>query len=614
MKKIIVALIALCLAGVSASAVPARPGKFTYTQPDGTLIVLRRVGDEFYHRTLDENGREMYEDEDGWYRPVTQSTPMAHRQARAKRAQVNRSRVKASTNIDLNKGERRIPVLLASFRDQDFTIDDPNAKFTALLNQKGYSYNGAVGSVRDYYEDNSDGQFKPVFDVYGPIPLNSNMSTYGGNSGGYDKAPELAIIEAAQALDDEIDFSKYDYDGDGYVDMVLFYYAGYNEAEGGASSTIWPHSWNITQSDNSYVIAANDFDGKKLDNYFCTSELKGGSGDTMCGIGTTCHEFGHSLGLPDFYDTDYGDRGDSYGENHGYAADPYSYSVMCAGSYNHDGKCPPYMNVEEKILLGWLDTDAIQVITQTGQYTVPAVQNNIAYITTTSRDGEYFLYECRSSRGWDKYLPGGPGLIVYHVDKSSTLVAVYDERGYAANISAHDLWYNWEATNQINENAKHPCYYIVPALDQDRIAQPCDYSGEYVEPEYDETRIPFPNGSVNSYTPIDWAGVSGSAEITNIAYNSTAAQVTMKVSIPTGELDWCVIDNPGGGNYAAGTVFDLNIVAPESVTPTAVSWFFDDEPVSGSSVVLTAGPHCIEAVITLDGGLKQTLTLEITAQ
>ncbi len=613
MKKIIVALIALCLAGVSASAVPARPGKFTYTQPDGTLIVLRRVGDEFYHKTLDENGREMYEDEDGWYRPVTQFSPMAQQRARVKRAQVNRHRVKASTNIDLNKGERHIPVLLAAFKNKDFTISDPNAMFGDLLNKRGYSYNGAVGSVRDYYEENSDGQFKPIFDVYGPITLNSNMSAYGGNdANGNDKAPELAIIEAAQALDDEIDFSQYDYDGDGYVDMVLFYYAGYNEAEGGPSATIWPHSWNMTQSDNSKVINANDFDGKKLDNYFCTSELVGASGSTMCGIGTTCHEFGHSLGLPDFYDTDYGDSGNSYGTNHGYAAEPYSYSVMCSGSYNHDGKCPPYMNAEEKIMLGWVDTDAIRLISQPGHYTIPAVQNNISYKTTTSRDGEYFLYECRSSLGWDKYLPGGPGLIVYHVDKSSTLVAVYDQRGYSASISAHDLWFDWKTTNQINENAKHPCYYIVPALDQTRISQSCDSKGypDY----YDETRIPFPNEGVYSYTPVDWAGVSGPAEFSNIIYNASSAQVTMKVNIPTGELDWCVIDNPGGGNYAAGTVFDLNLVVPEYVVPTAVSWFFDDEPVSGSSVVLTAGPHCIEAVITLDGGLKQTLTLEITAQ
>ena len=195
------------------------------------------------------------------------------------------------------------------------------------------------------------------------------------------------------------------------------------------------------------------------------------------------------------------------------------------------------------------------------------------------------------------------------------MVSVYNQYGNATNISAHDLWYDWESTNQINENAKHPCYYIVPALDQTRIAQPCE-TGEYAgyPIDYDNTRIPFPNGSVNSYTPVDWAGVSGPAVITNIAYNASTAQVTMKVSIPTGELDWFVIDNPGKGSYAAGTVFDLNIVSPESVVPTAVNWFFDDEPVSGTSVVLSAGAHCIEAVITLDNGLKQTLTLEISVQ
>lgn len=616
MKKIIFTLLAISLA-TPLLAVPARPGKFTYTQPDGTVIELRRFGDEFSHRTVNAAGQEVRMDADGYYRPFTRTeaeTRTARRVARARRASANARRVKAASGKDLNQGERHIPVLIAAFKNRAFSVSDPNAKFDALLNQKGYSYNGALGSVRDYYEENSDGQFLPVFDVYGPVTLSSNMATYGGNdSDGNDKAAELALYQTAKALDGNVDFSKYDYDKDGVVDMVLFYYAGYNEAEGGEENTIWPHSWDIRQSDNSTITSGNIFDGVKLGNYFCTSELDGATGTTLCGIGVTCHEFGHSLGLPDFYDTDYGDSGDTYGENHGYAAEPYSYSLMCSGSYNHDGKCPPYMNAEERIMLGWLAPEAIQTISASGNYTLPAVQNGISYKTLTSREGEYFLYECRSSLGWDKYLPGGPGLVVYHVDKSSTMVTVYNEYGYETNISAAELWSDWDTTNQINENAKHPCYYIVPAQDQNRISQKC-YTGEYAgyPIEYDETRIPFPgNETITVYTPVDWAGVSGSVTLSKINYSSADAQVTMTVTIPTGELDYCVIDNPGKGVYQSGELFNFTLIAPEGVEPQSVRWSFDDEPVSGTSLVLPAGAHTIEAAFTLEDGRQQILCLEI---
>lgn len=620
MKKIIFTLLVICLA-TPLLAIPARPGKFTYTQPDGTVIELRLFGDEFRHKTVDSKGNVVRKDADGFYRPV--SPLLMVQDAASRDAAIRRriaSRIKARTEYDpsFTHGERHIPVVLVEFKDCSFTVSNPNEKFNNLLNQEGYSYNGAVGSVRDYYIENSGGQFYPVFDVYGPVTLPSNMATYGANDDyDYDIAPELALYQAAKALDGNVDFSKYDYDKDGVVDMVLFYYAGYNEAEGGEENTIWPHSWDIRQSDNSTITSGNIFDGVKLGNYFCTSELDGATGTTLCGIGVTCHEFAHSLGLPDFYDTDYGDAGDSYGEHHGCAADPYSYSLMCSGSYNDDGRCPPYLNVEERIMLGWLSADAIQTISASGNYALPAVQNGLSYKTLTSREGEYFLYECRSLQGWDKALPGGPGLIVYHVDKSSTKVSVYNEYGYETNISAAQLWSDWDTTNQINENAHHPCYYVIPAQDQSRIAQTCDSSGEetcYPIP-YDDTKIPFPGEmNVKDYTPVDWAGVSGSVSFSKINYSSADARVTMTAKVFTGELEYCVIDNPGKGVYQSGEVFNFKLIAPEGVEPLSVRWSFDDEPVSGTSLVLPAGAHTIEAAFTLDGGRQQILCLEIMVQ
>ena len=202
------------------------------------------------------------------------------------------------------------------------------------LNKPGYSDNGATGSARDYYYDNSNGVFEPIFDVYGPIKLSQNMAYYGANdSSGNDKNPEQAVKEACQAIDNIVDFSNYDLDGDGEVDLVYMVYAGKGEADGGSSNTIWPHQWNLSSAGVNLIL-----DGKTVDRYACGSELNGSG--SIDGLGTICHEFGHAMGLPDFYDTDY--------DTNGQGRTLLDYSLMDSGSYNNDGWTPPYLNMEER--------------------------------------------------------------------------------------------------------------------------------------------------------------------------------------------------------------------------------------------------------------------------
>ena len=630
-KRLILALFALCAGFQVMTAVPARPGKFTYTQPDGTKIVLQRFGDEWNHWTTDASGHLVVKGADGFYRTATftESSLSARRRsvARIRRSLASRARLRArAEGLSLTKGVRHIPVILAAFSDAAFTVESPAEKFDNLLNQEGYSYDGATGSVRDFYVDNSHGAFTPVFDVYGPVTLDKSMATYGKNDeDGNDVAPELALFHACKKLDGEIDFSKYDYNGDHMVDMVLFYYAGENEAEYGPEDSIWPHSWNMTYSENTEIIAGNSFDGLLIDNYFCTSELSLDDYEEettkLCGIGTTCHEFGHSLGLPDFYDTDYGDSGTTFGANHGCGADLYSYSTMCSGPYNNAGRTPPYFNLEERLMLGWVDESAFKEFTASGSVTIPPVSDEeVAYRVPTSTEGEYFLLEARSGEGWDAYLEGGPGLLVYHIDKSQTKVKVYDGYGDETEISAHDLWADWEATNQINENAKHPCGYLVPAMDPTRIAQECytkkdyGYDTDFFQAKpYDETKIPFPGRSgITSYAPVDWNGVVSDISFSGISYDASSGAVTLTATVPSEELDFNTIADPG--NYVSGAQFVLELVEAEGRHPESVEWYYDDEPVSGTSVTLTSGEHRIDAFLTYPTGRKERLTLEISVR
>ena len=587
------------LISISAAALPAKPGKFKYTQPDGTTVMLERHGDEFFHWTTIAGTSQVVElDEDGFWRNSTLDEG-ARALALERRAQVNRERrgIAPRTHTDniMTHGERHIPVFLVNFSDKAFSISSPNEKFTNLLNQRGYSYNGATGSVQDFYVDNSGGTFTPVFDVYGPVTLDNNMAYYGKNVNNSDQRPEEALFHACQKLDDEIDFSEYDYDNDGLVDMCLFYYAGYSEAEGGPANSIWPHSWNAYYNS---TIRNTYFDGKRLGNYFCTAELKNYWGSTMCSIGPTCHEFGHSLGLPDFYDTDY--------ETNGEAGGLYVFSTMCAGPYNNDSNTPPYFNAEERVYLGWMIPEDIPEL-PSGLNEISPVQGDIAYRTSTDTEGEYFIYECRNGQGWDSPLP--EGLLIYHVDKSTV-------RKVGGN-TPYEHWNDWYYYNAINAYGNHPCFYIIPAASPKSL----NYSG-------DESRIVFPGANkVTSYTPIDWNKKETGVVISDIAY--AGGRVSLYVTREGDEPDEpvepekpetlatfghdCIAD-PGFGSYEQGAEFALELLLAEGHEASSVSWSVDGVAVTSATVALTAGDHLIRADVVLTDGTRETLKLAVTAK
>ena len=581
-KHIILALVALLAGYQMMTAIPARPGRTVYVQPDGTRIVIQRHGDEFGHWTTDASGRLVAESPDGYYQPVAGiSVEQIRRNAATRRAAARQNRAARRASGHIAVGQKHFLVILVEFSNLEFKKDsgEPHALFDALLNEVGYSFNGGTGSARDYYYDNSHGGFEPIFDVYGPVKLDTTYAYYGKNDwSGNDSRPEDAVIDACRKLDEEIDFSRYDNDGDGEVDLVFMYYAGKGENDGGNSNTIWPHQWEISSAGKSLTL-----DGKAIDTYACTSELDGSG--SLCGIGTACHEFGHAMGLPDLYDTDYDDNGEAGGL--------YSYSLMCGGGYNNNGHTPPYVNFEERMFLGWLEEKDYLEFGNTGTYTIPSIDENVAYRTFTDKDGEYFIYENRSKTGWDAYLPG-EGLIVYHADKSSRQV-----RLSYGSATAHDLWYNWEEYNSINENGSHPCFYIVPAASQSSL----NYAYE--------SRMPFPYQNVTSYVPKSWNGVEGDITFSGIARSN--GMVTLTATLPYDGLDYCTIAD--AGSYRAGDRFTFELVRAEEIpAPASVVWYYDDEPAGADSVTLTAGAHTVEARLTYADGRQSVLTLEIEVE
>lgn len=492
MKRVTLLISLAILATASALAIPAKRGTVTHTQSDGTVISFEVFGDEFNNYTLAEGLYTIVQDESGDYcyalsknggmvssgvkvRPYSRLTneekriaqqsmgvrktafnpyfnntmhspemEMMRRAEQLKAAAANEAALRIADWGGEVKGKRNLLVILVEYSDVKFSLDNVQQRFHNLLNQDGYSDNGATGSAKDYFSDSSNKKFVPTFDVVGPYTLPQTRSYYGGNNAqGDDMNPAIQAQDACNLADSDVDFSKYDYDKDGDIDLVFILYAGHNPAEGGPASAVWPHQWDIYPGINIFDKSYPRYDNKNFVKYACTSELRGSNGKNMTNIGTFCHEFGHALGLPDWYDVDYGG---TFGMDYA--------SIMNSGSYLNESATPPLHNALERWLLGWtLPKD----LNAAGNYEMEHISKDDSYIMwANSKQTECFLFEARTKAAncpWDYYLnngdeernfQGGEGMLVYHVDWSG---------------DSYNKWVN----HTINTNPKHACAYIFRA-------------------------------------------------------------------------------------------------------------------------------------------------------
>lgn len=420
MKRFLIFLFFNCLFLIGLLAVPAKPVVVVLTQPDGSELEVMLRGDELCHYYETFDGKIVVQNEYGWYEVVDDVLRVADNRERAKVKRVN------SLRRAPHQAERGL-VILVEFTDKKFV--KRREDFYNLLNKEGYNYNGATGSARDYFKSASNGQYVPEFDVYGPYQLDKIEGFYGRNDmSGNDVHPDQMVVDAVAKLagDSTVDvnFADYDTDNDGNIDNIFVYYAGYGENEGAPASTIWPHAWEVYEQ---YVTGELIYDGKTIRGYACTSELQNTSDTIICGIGTFCHEFGHVLGLPDFYVTD-------YSSNHrtlGY------WDIMDSGSYLNEGNTPPTYSAYERFYLGWLIPENLNA---SGDFYLEDLKkSNKAYIITPTREHNFdgaqpspnvfYLLENRQKYGWDRYLPGH-GMMISKV--------MFDEQKWMNNIPNND--------------------------------------------------------------------------------------------------------------------------------------------------------------------------------
>ena len=430
MRRIAACLTALLAFSLPLFAVKAYPYPVTVTQPDGTKLTIRIHGDENRSWKTDLSGKPVFQDAGGFWR-VTDSLPPLLPD-RPKKLDPEGGSVslflatKAAVHI-------RTVVIPVEFRDRKFTVPSPRSAIYNLFNQQYYSANGAVGSVRDWFLDNLGSTSNFTFDVTEVVTLPNDEAWYGANEGGVtDKNLKYLVSHACQIADDAgVDFTRYDFDGDGIVDNVFLFFAGHNEAEGGGDNTLWPQSWNISDMGLS-------LDGMKISNFSLYSEYAGASGYRFASIGTICHEYCHFLGLSDLYDVN--------GEKEGFGDGLFrSLSLMDEGNYNNEGRTPPYLTAFERETIG---LNAVRSIRQPTDLTIRPVQESPeAWVIPSGVSGEDFWLEYRDGSKWDAAI-GGTGLVIYHIDRSSNR---------AGSMTAKTRW----ATNAINACKDHPCAMFV---------------------------------------------------------------------------------------------------------------------------------------------------------
>ncbi len=425
MKKVVTMML-LCGLSLAAYAVPAKRGWQTRTQADGTTIEIQQFGDEFYHYMLNRDGKQVRE-VNGMY--VVVGDAPSKEVARARRAKGVARRQRKDVGTEPNLAPKGV-VILANFKDKSMQSSHTQAVFDELCNSLNCTVNSGYPSAGQYFADQSNGSYRPQFDVFGPVTLSRNLDYYGHNIDEYgnptdesndntsDQYATDAVVEACILANQQFDINWADYDSDnnGYVDFVYVIYAGQGEADGGAANTIWPHNWSVESAcyygNCTYTATQCRVGGKKLDNYAMSGEL---SGSSLGGIGTLCHEFGHVMGLPDLYDTD-------YGTNYENSLTPNDWNIMDGGSYNGDGHCPPNYDPWQKDFFGWLtpinlgNTGQNLTLYANGTENQQTYQINASgsYVGPTASGLRYYI-ENRQAVGWDEPLTGH-GLLIWKVN------------------------------------------------------------------------------------------------------------------------------------------------------------------------------------------------------
>ena len=309
---------------------------------------------------------------------------------------------------DFYQGERHQLVVLAAFNDRSFKGDEAAtlSLWNNIFNTPGYQDKKFQGSVHDYFYDQSYGKFDLTFDLH-YVQLADNCKKYRSTQKDDENSQYLVqdVMDQLEKLD--IDWSLYDWNGDGYVNQLIILFAGMSMHDGGDDNSIWSHQWwlsdHMKDRTSEYCeprTITNSHDGHTytVDCYCALAELSGR--DDYGSFGTICHEYTHCFGFPDFY---------------GNIATPRQWDLMDFGNNNGDGFRPCGYSAHERWLMGWLSPEELSDAATINQMSALAEQPQAYLVRNDAYAKEYYIIENRQQRDWDASLPSS-GIVIFHVD------------------------------------------------------------------------------------------------------------------------------------------------------------------------------------------------------
>lgn len=444
MKKILLSMAFALMGIVSGFAAKAYPGIVTVTQSDGTELNVRIYGDEHHswYTTTDgallvQVGKNFYVaqvEDNGMLKATPQLAHNAELRNKLENKAINTQNkqlffntaktnaVRRSISISNNypyfphTGTPKALVILVEFQDCAFLTKDPVSVFNHLLNAspedetpqallEDYNNNTKytnTGSVKQYFSDMSEGEFRPQFDVKGVVKVSKNYAYYGQDQSenNRDIKYKEMIKEACELAKSQlgVNFSEYDANNDGNVDLVYVIHAGYGQNTGGEENTLW------AKTSFNHITT---IDGKEISAHGINSELNFNKGNYITGIGVICHEFSHTMGIPDLYP--YNSK--AYVNNQ----EPESWDLMDAGEYGNNGYTPVPYCAWELDIMGWnagietLDKEPKQITME------PYFGGNRKAYKIEADNGEYLLLQNLQRTGWGKgYM--SHGLLIYRID------------------------------------------------------------------------------------------------------------------------------------------------------------------------------------------------------
>ncbi|MEK3856049.1 M6 family metalloprotease domain-containing protein [Cytobacillus sp. FSL H8-0458] len=300
-----------------------------------------------------------------------------------------------------------------------------------------------------------------------------NGTYVNGNVNGDAHTGEF-IRDLLKAADDQVNFSKYAENGE--VPNIFVIHEGTGAEFSRDPAQFWSHKWNIlsalyygkyyetgqpapvkegmTEAEWIGKTVKEDmtYDGVLVNNY----NIQPGIGGNVAGFdaatntykeeaktgpfpaqtGVYAHEFGHALGLPDFYDTVYSSEGVG------------NYSLMAGGSWlrypnkpEFGGNSPAHFDPFSKIFLGWVNPIEVKPEDEPQTITLPPISkaeadNGIVKMEVPGSNGtEYFLFENVQQDGFNKgFIRQGEdakGLVAWHVDEN--IINLYQTAGFRPN-------------------------------------------------------------------------------------------------------------------------------------------------------------------------------------